>query len=179
MYLQVLPTANKSALFVVKFYSNEEKSIMKKSMKTMSGVTLLEIMLVLAIAAMVIVLSIKYYKSANASSQANAIMSTLQAITAAAENLSQGTGDYLGVTQESVQAALGLTSLLSPWNTEIKITTGTTTSFGVSVASTPDAVCALIAPKFAASANTASSKCSGGSLTYTYSSTTASVTPSS
>ena len=66
--------------------------MMKRSLSSILGVTLLEIMLVLAIAAMIIVMSIRYYQSANASSQANALMQQIQAITAAADNIAQGAG---------------------------------------------------------------------------------------
>ncbi len=41
------------------------------------GVTLLEIMLVLAIAAMVVVMSIRYYQAARASQQANDVLELL------------------------------------------------------------------------------------------------------
>ena len=141
---------------------------MNKSMKTMSGVTLLEIMLVLAIASMVIVLSIKYYKSANASSQANAMMSTLQAITASAENLSQGTGSYLNVTTASVTAAMGMSTIMTPWNNAIASIAGTTTSFTASFTLVPDAVCALLLSKVKANPSTAATSCASGSLTYVY-----------
>lgn len=58
---------------------------MRKSYQSMLGVTLLEIMLVLAIAALIIVMSIRFYQSASNSSKVNAAMSTLQAIVAAEE----------------------------------------------------------------------------------------------
>ncbi|TAK78691.1 MAG: hypothetical protein EPO11_01030 [Gammaproteobacteria bacterium] len=67
---------------------------MKKPFKSTLGVTLLEVMLVLAIAAMIVVMSVRYYQSANQNSQANTFVEQIGAITAGVENLTQGTGDY-------------------------------------------------------------------------------------
>lgn len=141
---------------------------MKKSMKTMLGVTLLEIMLVLAIASMVIVLSIKYYKSANASSQANAMMSTLQAITASAENLSQGTGSYASVTVSSVSAAMGVSTIMTPWNNAIVSLSGSSRSFTATFSAVPDAVCALLITKLQSNTSTSATSCKEGTLVYVY-----------
>jgi len=51
----------------------KEVAQMMKS-RRMSGVTLLEIMLVLAVAAMVIVMSIRYYRNATNSQNSNVII---------------------------------------------------------------------------------------------------------
>ena len=85
---------------------------MKRFLKSTQGVTLLEIMLVLAIAAMIIVMSIRYYQSAQASSQANAFVSQVQAIAAAAENLAQGTGTFPAAT--TLTPILPVNALTSP-----------------------------------------------------------------
>src|SRR3982751_6801966 len=103
---------------------------MRKSIRTMLGVTLLEIMLVLAIAAMVIVLSIRYYSSATVSSQANAMIGTFQAIIAAASNMSLGTGSYAGVTDAGIATILPGTQYQTPWGTSIT-TTGSAATFAV------------------------------------------------
>jgi Tfp pilus assembly protein PilE len=144
--------------------------MIKKTMKTMLGVTLLEIMLVLAIAAMVIVLSIKYYQSANASSQANAIMGTMQSITAASENLAQATGNYSGISQTQLQAILPPSAFTSPWAGTITYSAAAT-SFTVTAANTPKAVCVLVTPKLKADIHTStSSTCpaAGGNFVYVY-----------
>ena len=67
---------------------------MKCFSKKNQGVTLLEVLLVLAIAAMIIVMSIRYYQSASTSQQVNMTMEEIQAITAAADNLAIGSGSY-------------------------------------------------------------------------------------
>lgn len=59
---------------------------MKRTYKSMMGVTLLEIMLVLAIAALVIVMSIRFYSSASNSQKINAMISIVSALNAAAES---------------------------------------------------------------------------------------------
>ena len=144
---------------------------MKKSIRTMLGVTLLEIMLVLAVAAMVIVLSIRYYSSATASSQANAMMGTFQAIIASAGNIALGTGTYSGVTDTAM--ATIIKPYQSPWGVSDVKVAGTAASFTVTVTgSTPAGVCALLLPKLKADPHMTSvtpSCTDGGLITFTYS----------
>lgn len=58
---------------------------MKKSFKTMLGVTLLEIMLVLAIAGIIIAMSVRYYQQAATNQKVTAGVSAVTAVVAAAE----------------------------------------------------------------------------------------------
>lgn len=124
---------------------------MNKVMRAVRGVTLLEVMLVLAIAAMIIVMSVRYYQSAQASSQSNAFVSQIQAYVAAAENLSQGTGSFTtGASLANMQAYLpgGVNAWNVPWGsagTYAPVATGFT--FGGYTAPT-GAVCSLITAKF-------------------------------
>jgi len=76
------------------------------------GATLLEIMLVLAIASMVVVMSIRYYQAANSSQQANAFLSQVSAVNAAAESLFAG-GDLSQVNTTNIAALLGGASKLN------------------------------------------------------------------
>lgn len=126
---------------------------MKSFAKSMLGVTLLEIMLVLAVAAMIIVMSVRYYQSATASQQANAVMQQIQAITAAADGLSQATGSYLaaGVSATSLAPLLpgGANALLTPWGTTITIGTATASTYLVTIPGTPSGVCPLVVSKLA------------------------------
>src|SRR5260221_6708582 len=101
---------------------------MKKFAKSMLGVTLLEIMLVLAVAAMIIVMSVRYYQSATASQSTNNMLEEMQAITAAADGLAQGTGTYSAATGSNVRPLMQNNSLATPWGTTITIT-GATTSY--------------------------------------------------
>ncbi|OGT47141.1 MAG: hypothetical protein A3E83_05135 [Gammaproteobacteria bacterium RIFCSPHIGHO2_12_FULL_41_20] len=150
---------------------------MKRSLKSFSGVTLLEIMLVLAIAAMIIIMSIRYYQSASASEAANSTMSQIQAITAAADNISMGTtGGYINATSVNIQNVLpgGSASLSTPWGGVVTISGQTATSYTVSIASVPANVCPLIISKLMSSTRysvTSSCSSAAAALTYTYSST--------
>jgi Tfp pilus assembly protein PilE len=89
---------------------------MKRSYKTMLGVTLLEIMLVLAIAALIIIMSIRFYQSASTSNKVNAAMSTIQGIVAAGENyLSAGNGSTLTMPTGILPYLPGGVMPNSPW----------------------------------------------------------------
>ena len=143
---------------------------MKKFKSSMLGVTLLEIMLVLAIAAMIIVMSIRYYQSAGTSNQANAVLQQIQAITAMADNLAQTNGSYSQISSGTLKPLLPGNSFTAPWGGAITISNPTTISYDVSIASTPGAVCTLILNRLKNNAQYTGVTCppSGGNLTYTY-----------
>lgn len=151
---------------------------MKKSFKTMLGVTLLEIMLVLAIAAMVIVMSIRYYQSANASQQVNTASSMMTAIVVAADGLAQASGSYAtgGVSDTTVAPLLPNNSNATPWGGTAKITSPAgATTFVTTFDKVPANVCPLLAAKFNGtdkhftSANTCKAS-AVGTVTITYNS---------
>jgi type II secretory pathway pseudopilin PulG len=148
------------------------KCVMKKS----QGVTLLEILLVLAIAAMIIVMSIRYYQSASTSEQVNLTMEEIQAITAAMDNLAIGSGAY---NNPSVLAGLssvvGSTNLISATGQTITVAAPSPTTYTVSIPVNA-AICTSVVAKLAAISkiqNAASAPaCSGsGTLSYTYDNT--------
>ena len=93
---------------------------MKRFIKSMLGVTLLEIMLVLAIAAMIIVMSVRYYQSASANQQANSLLQQLQAITAIADGIGQSANSYSGVNTNSVKVMMPNQSMNTPWGTSME-----------------------------------------------------------
>lgn len=147
-----------------------------KRLSRMLGVTLLEIMLVLAIAAMVIVMSIRYYQSATQSSQANEIMSQIIAITAAADNLSQGAGSYANVNTSPIKAVVGSANLRTPWASGSSAFTvsGAPTSYTIVVNQLPVGVCQSVAAKIntGSGSHFTSSSCAGtgnsATVTITY-----------
>src|SRR5947207_13018228 len=100
---------------------------MKKSLKSALGVTLLEVMLVLAIAAIIIVMSVRYYQAASVSNQVNSVIQEVTAIAAAADSLAQNTGSYTAATQANVQAIVTAAGLRAPWGTTITIGAAATT----------------------------------------------------
>lgn len=133
---------------------------MKRFAKSVLGVTLLEIMLVLAIAAMIIVMSVRYYQSASASQQANAILQQLQAITAAADGLAQSSGSYstAGVSASTLTPLLpnGSNAFITPWGTTISVSGATGNTYDVTIPGTPTGVCPLLVSKLASNNHFAS-----------------------
>ncbi|OGT38906.1 MAG: hypothetical protein A3F12_01850 [Gammaproteobacteria bacterium RIFCSPHIGHO2_12_FULL_38_14] len=122
---------------------------MKRFFRSILGVTLLEIMLVLAIAAMVIVMSIRYYQSATASQQANTVMQQVQGIIAAADNFAQPTGTYSGITSANIGPLLPAQGLSLPWGASIALSGAGANTYTMTLTSTPPAVCRLISGKLA------------------------------
>lgn len=143
-----------------------------KRIKHMLGVTLLEIMLVLAIAAMVIVMSIRYYQSATSSEQANAVLGQVTAIVSAADGLAQAAGSYASVTTGTIGAVVGSNNMVSPNGGAITFT-GAASTFTISIANMPAAVCAqvnarlLANPHFSSGGACATSGTAGQSWIYT------------
>ena len=159
--------------------TSEQKGLnMKKFTKSVLGVTLLEIMLVLAIAAMIIVMSVRYYQSATANQQANAALQMIQGITAAADSLAQASGSYQSaVTDTSIQSLMPNNSMLLPWGTTITVSGQSPTTYQVSLASTPAAVCVLLKSRLGSSAKylsagvTANTCTTVSTFSYTYDTT--------
>lgn len=142
---------------------------MKKRLSAMYGVTLLEIMLVLAIAAMIIVMSVRYYQSATSSQQANTALEQIQAITAAADSLAQSGGAYnltsaLGGSDTTAKSALGpilpANGLIMPWGATATFSAITASSYTVDIGNVPAGVCPLLNAKLLANNHyTTSSTC--------------------
>lgn len=147
-----------------------------KNITRMLGVTLLEIMLVLAIAAMIIVMSIRYYQNATIAQQTNGVMQTLLAITAAADNLAAGTGTYSNVTTSAIKNIVGSVNIKTPWSSTNPFTlTPGSTSYTVSLSTLPTAVCTSLLGKLASGksgSHFTAAACTGSgnatTLTYTY-----------
>jgi len=138
---------------------------MKRSIKKNAGVTLLEIMLVLAIAAMVIVMSIRFYRSASNSQAANGVLSTITAISSAADNLAAGNNSYSVVTFAALTGVMG-TSTLS----NATITGQGATSYSVSITTNQQA-CSQVLRQVTANTKITGASCSAGVLSYSYVST--------
>lgn len=135
------------------------------------GVTLLEILLVLAIAAMIIIMSIRYYQSASSSQQANMAMEEIQAITAAADNLALGTGSYTtGATATNLANVVGAANMMSPTNQPIVYAPASASTYTVSMPLTTT-VCTSVLAKLTALTKITNAACNSGTLTYTYDNT--------
>ncbi len=75
---------------------------MRRSVKSALGVTLLEIMLVLAIAAMVVVMSIRYYQSATTNQKVSSTINGIIAVMAAGENYLSSNGSFTGMADANI-----------------------------------------------------------------------------
>jgi type II secretory pathway pseudopilin PulG len=144
-----------------------------KKFKSILGVTLLEIMLVLAIAAMIIVMSVRYYQTASSGQQVNGMLQMIQSISAAADGLAQGSGSYQtgGVATATVQPLMPNNSMNAPWGGAASITGATDSTYTVSFTTVPAAVCSQVKSRLTASSkfNATATTCpSTGSTTFTY-----------
>ena len=126
---------------------------MKRFARSALGVTLLEIMLVLAVAAMIIVMSVRYYQSASTSQQANAFLSQVNAITASMNSLSQSTGNYTGLDESSIKPILPTNGLIPPWGGTGITVKGSSTGFEISTSNVPEGVCSLVTSQLESSSN--------------------------
>lgn len=115
-----------------------------KRLSRMAGVTLLEIMLVLAIAAMVIVMSIRYYQSASMSQKVNTAMEDITGIVSAGENFLNAQGSYSGVHSISALGPYGLpqgaSATSSPWGGKITVS-GSTSTMTITIPNIPADAC--------------------------------------
>src|SRR3954470_14535314 len=90
------------AIRISEFFQLRKKCIMKRSFKSAYGVTLLEIMLVLAIAAMIVVMSIRYYQSASLNQKVAATMDNVTGIISAGESYYSSTSSLAGLTSTQI-----------------------------------------------------------------------------
>lgn len=141
---------------------------MKRFAKSILGVTLLEIMLVLAIAAMIVVMSIRYYQSASATQQANAAVGQVQSIIAAIDNLGINGGyNNSNVTTANISAIVGPNNMVSPTGGTITFTNATATSYLLTVPLN-DSVCPLVVAKMTGNSKITNPICNAGTYTFTY-----------
>jgi len=116
---------------------------MKRSLqakKTLLGVTLLEIMLVLAIASMVIVMSIRYYQSASNNQKINAALNVITGMVAGGESVLGATGS-LATVGTAIKPYLPNNKLPdSPWGGVVEVTAAGESTYRFTV-NVPAAVC--------------------------------------
>ncbi len=114
---------------------------MKQIRKSILGVTLLEIMLVLAIAAMIIVMSIKYYQQASSNQKVNAAADSITAVVAAGESYLGAVGSLVNFSSAGSTYLPNGTTPNSPWGGAIGITASSTSNYTVSIANIPGPSC--------------------------------------
>ena len=125
---------------------------MNKLIKRALGITLIETMLVLAIAASIIVMSARYFEASQHSSQANAYYAQVQSYITAANNIYQNTGVFPSKTAMEGILPNGANAWNLPWGTAgayeaFVAPPGFGFSHGIHTPS--PATCALIKAKFA------------------------------
>lgn len=136
-----------------------------------AGVTLLEIMLVLAVAAMIIVMSVRYYQSATSSQQATAALQQIQAVTAAADTLAQGSKAYAGVTNQAVANLINNGNpMTTVWGGVITIGTATATTYPVTITLMPQAICTRLREQLSSNNRFTAlpASCAAGATSFTY-----------
>ncbi len=142
---------------------------MKKSFRSAAGVTLLEIMLVLAVAAMVIVMSIRYYKNASESQNVNSLMQTLQGIMAAADSYAATSGQgYTGLTTSTITGFAGTSAMSNPFGAALTMGTATATTYIVNLSNIPSTACQVLIARMATNSKIV---VNSGCTTMTYTST--------
>ena len=109
------------------------------------GVTLLEIMLVLAIAAIIIVLSVRYYQTTTTAQQANAFLAQLQAIQTTVDQLAESTRSYEKIQEHDIEQLLGKNWNITPWGGRIVFYMQRDNLIGFRVRISPS-ICRLILP---------------------------------
>lgn len=150
--------------------SNPGGTMKRFVIKTL-GVTLLEVLLVLAVGAMIIVMSIRYYQSAAISQQANMAMEQIQAITAAADNLAIGSGSYMtSASQNTIQSLVGVAGMTSPTGSPIQFNAIDASRYRVDIP-VNNAICTSVTAKLAAINKITNVQACGTSISYIYDNT--------
>jgi hypothetical protein len=104
---------------------------------------------------MIIVMSVRYYQSANASNQVNTVIGSITNIVASADSLSQASGrfDTPAATAVSIANLTPLVpsgSLTTPWGTDFTITGVAASTYTINMLQTPANVCPLVKSKLTA-----------------------------
>lgn len=120
---------------------------MKKPLRKMLGVTLLEIMLVLAIAGIVIAMSVRYYTQASTNQKVTAGISAINAVVAAVEQWKLQGKTVESVAKSNVSSYFpGDTYPKSPWTGEdLELAGASETTYDVTVKTNDQAGCNLLA----------------------------------
>ncbi|MCC2666386.1 MAG: hypothetical protein K0S63_302 [Gammaproteobacteria bacterium] len=99
-------------------------------------------MLVLAIAAMVIVMSIRYYQSASTNQQLNAAVQAVTSVVAAGESYYATTsGSYSNISDDNVKAFLPGSKMPMVWGSPLQIGSPAVTSYTITISNVPPNAC--------------------------------------
>jgi Tfp pilus assembly protein FimT len=113
-----------------------------KTRKSIAGVTLLEIMLVLAIAAMVIVMSVRYYQSASLNQKMNATLDSVTGIMAGGESVLAAVGTLSNISSAQLAPYMPNSAMpSSPWGGAMTIATSGANSYVITIPNVPSEAC--------------------------------------
>lgn len=115
--------------------------------RNLSGVTLLETMLLLAIVGLLVVLSVRYYQSSSATQKANQVVQQVQSVVSSVDSVTVGKGTYSGINNSSILTLLPSSGLTLQWGGSITVTGSSTTVYTISISSVPKEVCPLVTAK--------------------------------
>jgi len=107
------------------------------------GVTLFEIMLVLAVSVSIIVMSIRYYGSTVASHQANSAMEQIMVISSTVDRVKSSGASYQNILG-GLPSMLPPNSLTTAWNTQISFENINEKSYSVVLSGMPPSVCSQV-----------------------------------
>lgn len=143
---------------------------MKRHIKSIAGVTLLEIMLVLSVAALIIVMSIRYYKTSIDNENINVILEDVTAVTAAADSIAASGNTYANVTTAGVTGILGSYNSSTPYGGSFVIASVSASGYTGTLGSLPPFVCGALAAKMAGMPHFSAGapSCATTILTWTY-----------
>lgn len=129
-----------------------------KSIRSMAGVTLLEIMLVLAIAGVIVLMSVRYYQQSTRSSKQMQTLSLINGITVAAEQYRNANGSYdTKMTAATLAPYMGNVTPVSPYGAVTVAGTGAAYTIKI----TAGADCTNIAAQLNQSLGSGAAVCTG------------------
>jgi len=138
--------------------------------KKFTGATLLEILLVLAVIATVIILSVRYYQGAQASLEEQRLFAKIDAIKSAIDFSVAREKSYANVNINRIAHLLPADAFSNEFGGAVTFTSVTKASYSIQHTKIPTALCARIKPVLEESSHYSSVICAASPLkiTYTY-----------
>lgn len=151
------------------------------------GYSLIELMLALAIIAIMLVVATRYYSTTSSSQKVNAGVNMLQAVINAGEDIKNTTNSYKSIVGIQKLIDQGLVpknfsdTNINPWGGSINATSGTDTNFVLTLTNIPLEDCLSLAEimQQKGASFDKSSSCKSNTYTANYPEATASQTPNS
>lgn len=143
-----------------------DQSIQK--LRARKGIGLLELMLALAIIAVLIIMATRYYQTTARSSRMNDAVQQVNAIVAAANNYKVGQGSYTGIDNIDKLISMGVlpsSAKFSPWGTTVTVT-GASSTVTIKMAGVSSTDCNTILQRLSSNKNIVVTVADGCTFTY-------------